>query len=175
MIGLNREEVKLFPHSAEWAKEFEKEKRILKKILGDDAIEIYHVGSTSIPGLMAKPIIDIAVGVKDEQTQIKLIPVLASFGYDIKDSIKEKGEILARKGPPELRTHYVHVEILGSSKWEEHILFKNYLIKHPEYIQKYQELKQKLAKECQGNRRLYTPQKDAFIKDVLQKARTEEA
>ena len=175
MIGLNREEVKLCPHSKEWAKEFEKEKRILQKILGDDALEIHHVGSTSIPGLMAKPIIDIAVGVKDEETQRKLIPILAGFGYDIKDSITEKGEILARKGPPELRTHYVHVEIINTPKWEEHMLFKQYLIDHPEYIQKYQELKQKLAKECQGNRRLYTPQKDAFIKDVLEKARKEKA
>ncbi len=175
MIGLNKEEVKLYPHSADWAEEYEKEKVILQKILGDDIIEIHHVGSTSIPGLMAKPIIDIAVGVKDEQTQIKLIPILASYGYDMKDSIKEKGEVLARKGPPELRTHYIHIEIINTPKWEEHILFKDYLIKHPEYVQKYQNLKQKLAQECNLNRKLYTSQKDEFIKDVLKKAKEERA
>lgn len=173
MIGLNKDEVKLYPHSDEWAVEFEKEKAILQKILGEYAIEIHHVGSTSIPGLMAKPIIDIAVGVKDEQTQKLLIPILSNYGYDMKDSIKEKGEVLARKGPPELRTHYIHIEIINTPKWEEHMLFKNYLIKHPEYIKKYQELKLGLEKNCKENRKQYTQSKDVFIKDVLEKARKE--
>ena len=68
MIGLDKNSVKVVPYDATWKDEFEKEKVILKNLLKDFDVRIEHVGSTSIPGLSAKPIIDIALGVKEEKT-----------------------------------------------------------------------------------------------------------
>ncbi len=83
MLGLHKDKVSLVPHSSNWYKKFEPEKERLKTILGNIAIAIEHTGSTSIPELIAKPIIDIAVGVKDIATLKTSIPILTASGYDI--------------------------------------------------------------------------------------------
>ena len=173
MLGLHKDKVHLAEYCSDWPIEFEKEKKILKMILGDFALAIEHVGSTSIPGLSAKPILDIAVAVKDIETLRALIPVLASAGYDVLDSIEDHGEVLARKGKPECRTHYIHVEVIGSEYWNNHILFRDYLLKHPAYVKKYEELKRNLEKEFQDDRKKYTATKKEFIQQVVELAAEE--
>ncbi len=138
-IGLNKSSVEIYPYDKTWAVEFEKEKKILEGILKDFDVKIEHVGSTSIPGLSAKPIIDIAIGVKDEKTLFKLEPVMANAGYDILNDYETKGEILARKGPPECRTHYIHMQRIGSEYWDEFMYFKRYLLEHPQEIKAYED------------------------------------
>ena len=170
MLGLNKDVVELVPYDKNWAKEFEKEKKKLKKILGSLALDIQHVGSTSIVGLSAKPIIDIAVAVENITVLSKLIGLLSKNGYDVKDSINELGEILARKGTPENRTHYIHIEVINSIFWKNHILFRDYLINHPEYIQKYELLKKEMVERYKNERKLYTASKNDFIKMVLELA-----
>ena len=173
MLGLNKDKVVLVPYDPTWAKEFEKEKKILKKILGKNALDIQHVGSTSIPGLSAKPIIDIAVAVENVSMLHKLISVLSLAGYDVKDSINELGEILARKGTPENRTHYIHIEIKNSVFWNNHILFRDYLLKHHEYVKEYEKLKKDVADKFGEERKLYTAAKNKFISSVLKLAKEE--
>lgn len=174
MLGLNKDRVELVPHDDSWAAEFESEKKRLKKLLGKAAIDIQHVGSTSIPGLMAKPILDIAVAVKSASVLRKLISVLSAAGYDVKDSINELGEILARKGTPDNRTHYIHIEVLNSMFWNNHILFRDYLIKHPEYIKEYEDLKKDMFERFKDERKLYTAAKNDFIEKILDYAREEQ-
>ena len=134
MIGLDKDVVEIYPYDKNWIKEFEKEKKILENILKDFDIKIEHVGSTSIPNLSAKPIIDIAIGTKDEQTLFEIADILIKNGYDVLDNYQTKGEILARKGPPKCRTHYIHMQLIDSEYWNEFIFFKKYLIEHPQEI-----------------------------------------
>jgi len=173
MLGLHKDEVNLVNYCPDWPQEFEKEKNNLQKILEGYALAIEHVGSTSVPGLSAKPILDIAVAVSDRETLHKLIPILADAGYDVLDSIEKCGEVLARRGNPECRTHYIHVEIKGSAYWNNHILFRDYLLKHPEIVQQYETLKKDMALKFKEDRKKYTAAKNEFIQNILDLAKKE--
>lgn len=170
MIGLDKDVVEIYPYDKNWINEFEKEKKVLENILKDYDIQIEHVGSTSIPNLSAKPIIDIAIGTKDEQTLFEIADILIKNGYDVLDNYQTKGEILARKGPPKCRTHYIHMQLIDSEYWNEFIFFKRYLIEHPQEIKRYQELKIKLSKEFSSDRKRYTREKNEYISNILKKA-----
>ena len=172
MIGLHKDKVELYPYCADWVYEYEKEKEILLREIGNYIIDIQHVGSTSIPGLSAKPIIDIAVAVANKDKLKELIPVLSAIGYDVKDSIEDLGEVLARKGSPEYRTHYIHIEIIGSEFWNNHLLFRDYLIKYPQYIKEYEAMKREVYK-IHKDRKSYTSAKNEFIKKILKLAEIE--
>ena len=170
MIGLNKSSVEVYPYDAVWTLEFKKEKKILKKILKYFDVQIEHVGSTSIPGLSAKPIIDIAIGVKDEKTLFEIESIMAEAGYHISNDYETKGEILARKGPPECRTHYIHMQLIGSEYWDEFMYFKRYLLDHPEEIKVYENLKKELSCKYAEERKKYTAGKNEYISSILKKA-----
>lgn len=167
---MQKNKVVIAPYSPEWAIEFKKEKRALEKLFKGHILAIEHVGSTSIPGLSAKPIIDIAVAVQTKDRLYDLIPILSKNGYDVMDLIETKGEILARKGPPECRTHYIHIEVLESAFWRNHILFRDYLLAHPESVKQYELLKKDISKKYKDERKKYTAAKNEFIQDILNKA-----
>lgn len=173
MLGLHPDLVKLLPYDPEWKIEGEKEVARLKNLLGDRALGIEHVGSTAIPGISAKPIIDIAVGVKSVDELEPLIDVFTKAGYDVRNSIAEKGEILARKGSSECRTHYVHVEPYGGEYWLNHTLFKRFMLDHPEYVKPYEDMKQEMFSKYADNRIEYTAHKNDFIKEIINKAKQE--
>lgn len=170
MIGLDKNSVEVRPYEESWATEFEKEKAILEVVLKDFDVQILHVGSTAIPGLSAKPIIDIAVGVKDEETLFKIEKVMIDAGYDVMNSYQEKGEILARKGLPECRTHYIHMQLIGSEYWNEFVYFKRYMLEHPEEVKVYEKLKKELSVQYASERKKYKAGKNEYITGILQKA-----
>ena len=116
------------------ANRIQKGRRNFKKHLQGLDVIIEHVGSTSIPGLSAKPIIDIAIGAKNKEDLFKVAKRLEDAGYDMLNSYEEKGEVLAKKGSPECRTHYIHIQLLGSQYWNEFIYFKRYMLDHPESV-----------------------------------------
>ena len=152
---------------------FKNREKILWEILKDYAIDIQHVGSTAIPGLSAKPILDIAVAVKDRETLEYLLPIMAEHDYDMLNNLDICGEILARKGAPECRTHYIHMEVLNSEYWNNHILFRDYLLKYPQYIKEYDELKQNIVVNFKDERKKYTAEKNDFIQRILKLAAEE--
>lgn len=172
MIGLNKDLVTVFPYDESWAKEYEKEKLVLQDLLQKFDVKIEHVGSTAIPGLSAKPIIDIAIGAKTEQVLFEIANLLGVAGYDMLNSYETKGEILARKGAPECRTHYIHIQLIDSNYWKEFVYFKQYLLDHPETVREYQELKEDLSVKYANERKKYTAAKNEFISAVLKKAYT---
>ncbi len=96
--------------------------------------------------------------------------VLADAGYDMLNSIETKGEILARKGTPENRTHYIHIQILGSEYWNEFIYFKQYMLDHPDDVKAYEKLKTELSVKFADERKKYTAAKNDFISSILEKA-----
>ena len=171
-LGLKRGAVRLETYNPVWHEIFEAEKSALRQILGDKFIAVEHVGSTAIPGIKAKPILDLMVAIHnlDEWEWIK--EPLAKLGYEFRrDNRKEQGHILFVKGPEENRTHYLKVAELDSDFWKEHIFFRDYLLRNPKYIAEYQRVKGQLLFEHKGNRELYTKGKEEFIRKILALAR----
>lgn len=105
-LGLQRGIVRLEPHNPEWRELFETEKSALQKILGEKFIAAEHVGSTAIPDLKAKPILDLMLAISNLNDWERLKEPLAKLGYEFRRDFRQKqGHILFVKGPEENRTH----------------------------------------------------------------------
>ena len=170
-LGLQRGIVKLEPYNPEWQKLFEAEKSALQRVLGEKFIAAEHVGSTAIPGLKAKPILDFMLAIPDLNDWEWLKEPLAELGYEFRrDFRSEQGHILFVKGREENRTHYLKITELNSDFWTEHILFRDYLINNPQYREEYQKLKENLFDAHNGNREPYTKGKEEFVRKILKLA-----
>lgn len=170
MIGLKRGTVKLVSYKKSWADEFEKEKKRILNKLGNRIVDVQHIGSTSVSGLYAKPIIDISVGVRRLKDASKLKKDLNSLGYKF-DRVFQQ-QIFFAKGPDKKRTHYLHLMRYKGSKWMTDILFCDYLRGHKSSVRQYNELKKKLAKDFSNNRQKYSDAKDKFIKETIKLAKS---
>ncbi len=170
MIGLKRGTVKLSSDHIRWEKLFEKEKQLLTATL-DNTIDIEHVGSTAIPNVPAKPIIDIMIGFSKMRQAKEIYKILSEMGY------KDRGEqgVFERrlfvKGAEDNRTHYLHVTKKNSGFWIEHILFRDYLRQHKDARDEYGELKKQLEKEYSDNRKQYTKEKADYIQKIIIRAK----
>ena len=165
-MGLEVGTVRLEEYSPKWAELFEDEKDELKGLIGDHAKTIEHVGSTSVPGLKAKPIIDIAVGV-DKLNEFSPEVFAGLDNYSIKQE-PTPGEILIRKGIEGRYTEFlIHIMEIDDARYKEALRFRDLLRNSPELRNQYQALKEELAGKFANNRKLYTKSKDAFIKSVL--------
>ena len=168
-MGLAVGKVKLETYNKEWAKQFEAEKCLLMKIFGEDT-PIEHVGSTSIPGISAKPIIDIAIGLdklEDFETFRKIFE--SKPEYSIKDD-SDKDEVLIRKGPEENRTHFIHISEKDSPRFKNYIKFRDYMREHAEARVQYENLKKELAEKFADDRKSYTAAKAEFINEIIKRA-----
>ena len=143
MIGLKRGTVKLLDHQKEWEIEAKKTIARLKEVLGTVAKDIQHVGSTSVPSIKAKPIIDIAVAVDRFEDILALEPELKKEGFYYRPYANIPGEKLWAcgsyyDGTGDLQTHFIHIVISGSMKWINYINFREYLIKTPAAAEAYE-------------------------------------
>jgi len=173
MIGLKRGTVKLKKHDPNWAKLFKKEKKLLLGKFPNVILEISHGGSTTIPTIPAKPIIDMFAVVLSLKKAKAIKNKLEKLGYEYRGADGVKERILYVKGEPELRTHHLQLVEKKSDEWKNHILIKNYFLKHPEVAKRYAKLKAKLAEKYPNSRKSYSHGKDAFIKSIIQKAKKE--
>jgi GrpB-like predicted nucleotidyltransferase (UPF0157 family) len=169
------ERVIIVEYNPQWPLLYEEERaRILGKA-GDALVAIEHMGSTAVPGLGAKPIIDIMAAVRDLADAQRCIGPLQSIGYEYVPEYE--GELperrYFRKGPPESRTHHLHVVEPTSDFWERHLLFRDFLRQHPEKADEYYRLKRELADHYGQNRVGYTEAKTPFIRSVEEMARAE--
>ncbi len=170
VIGLKRGTVKLLPFNRNWAKSFEREKKYLVSKLKDLVIDIQHIGSTSIPGMTAKPIVDIAIGVKTMEGSKKYIKILENVGYKFINNFGNLNtHLFFVKGEESNRTHYIHLIKHQGKIWEHYIFFRDHLSKNKSAAKKYVSLKQKLAAQFADNRKLYTAAKGSFIKSIFAK------
>ncbi len=168
MIGLKRGSVKLAPSQKEWSIEFEREERRLKEVLGHRVVDIQHIGSTSVPGLTAKPIIDISIGIKRFGDTKYLLKPMKRLGYGFYKNFQK--QTLFAKGTDARRTHYVHVMRYKGAKWTADMLFRDYLREHPQRARQYGLLKTNLARQFPNDRGEYTNGKNTFIKETLRLA-----
>ena len=177
ILGLKRRTVKLVPYNPKWKEIFQKEKQLLKKTFKDKIIAVEHIGSTAIPGLPAKPILDINVGVISLEIARDMKEKFEEIGYEYRPFVRgktEKGlkkQELYVKGPEARRTHYVHVTIFGSDYWKNDLLFRDYLHENSVCARTYSKLKNELAKRYANNRREYTKEKNVFINETVKLAK----
>lgn len=170
-MGLKRGIVVLEDYNDKWKDEYLKEKKLLESVLKDKIIGIEHVGSTSIPGLKSKPIIDICVIVKSLDDVEVFKELLEPYDYHFRGHQGVIDRYFFAKGDEDNRTHYLHLEEKDSDSYQNHILFRDYLINHPSYIKKYEEIKESLANSYSDNREEYTKGKTEFIKNVIELAK----
>lgn len=169
-MGLEVGTVKIEEYNEDWKVMFEEEKEYLIKVFGDIAFQIEHIGSTSIPGLSAKPIIDILVVLENFNEFEKVKDYFKDEPYSIKED-SPSDEILVRKRMgTNITTHLIHIMEVNTKRCTNTILFKNYLINHPETLKEYEKLKKDLAKKYADNRKMYTASKNDFIQEVLKAA-----
>ncbi len=170
VIGLRDGVVELHPYTPEWARLFEEEKALLQAAVGEQMLDIQHIGSTSIPGLVAKPIIDIGIAVKSfEEARVCIHPI-EQLGYWYRGEYGIPRRHYFEKGSP--RTHHIHAFGIRSRRWKDHLLFRDYLIDHPELAGEYAVLKEELALRHPADRDAYVESKGPFIERVLQLARS---
>ena len=169
-IGVKRKTVKLLEYDPDWKNEYLKEKNILKKVLSSYDADIQHVGSTSICGCRAKPIIDIAIGVPTLEHGKKLIPILQKIGYYY-DGKNDFGiRYFLKKCENDIETYFIHIEGKNSRIWQNHIVFRDYMNLNPGEVSNYSLLKESLVKKFANDRKSYTKAKEKYIEKIINKA-----
>ena len=171
MLGLKRGTVALLPHQSAWEENARDTIALLWTVLEGVDVDIQHVGSTAIHHIHAKPIIDLAVGVRSLEDIMPLVPRLAEIGVIYRNA-DQPGQQLFVMGDfeKEIRTHHVHVVEVSNSAWRNYILFRDYLNAHPEKAVLYDELKQRLFIRYADNRGAYTAGKQELISKLLKEA-----
>ena len=155
------------PYNPKWPDDFKAIKSEIEAALGDLMIGVEHVGSTSVIGLAAKPIIDLDVIIQDYSVFDKVVSKLKDIGYNYQGDlgIKER-EAFFYDGKPHLQTHNLYVCPKNSRELHRHIIFRNYLREHPEAILEYGRVKAEGAKLYSDNIDKYLDHKGPFIHTI---------
>lgn len=177
MIGLKRGTVQLCEHEEAWELEAQNTIARLKKILGAVAKDVQHVGSSSIPSIKAKPIIDIAVAVNDFNDVLAFEKELKADGFYYRPQANLGEQLLFASGSfydgtGDLQTHFIHIVKAGGMDWINYINFRDYLNRTPSAAKEYEELKESLALQApvDRGRENYLKGKRDFIVYTLRKA-----
>jgi GrpB-like predicted nucleotidyltransferase (UPF0157 family) len=170
---MSQEPITLVDYDPGWVEAYENEERQIQNIAGEHIEEIEHIGSTSIPGLAAKPIIDIMAGVETLEDADRCIEPLQTLGWiyasEFEESIPHRRYF--RKTNAENHTHHLHMVEITSEWWDRHILFRDYLREHPDVAREYKDLKRELAERHRWDVDEYAGAKTDFIRTVEEQAR----
>ncbi|MCR2045315.1 GrpB family protein [Anaerosalibacter massiliensis] len=167
MIGVPRNKVILSEYDKGWEKVFEEEKRKILNICGDNIMTIEHIGSTSIPGLIAKPIIDIALTFDNKEKRDKIIESIVSLSYEFIQETDVIDRLFFVKRINRDSYYHIHGYPQDSVNYTNQILFRDYLRNHKEIAEEYAQLKKDLYRRYKDNRSEYTAGKSNFIKNLL--------
>ncbi|HEY6375120.1 MAG TPA: GrpB family protein [Edaphobacter sp.] len=169
------DEIHIVDYDPRWSEMYAAEAKRLQSVLPVGLVSaIEHFGSTAIPGLVAKPIIDILVAVRSvrEAREIAMRP-MEVLGYAFWSDNPQRDRLFFVKGLPPAaphRTHHVHITELGSDMWER-LLFRDYLRTHPDEASHYGALKLELMAQYKDDREAYTTAKTTYVYEVMSKAR----
>jgi len=161
--------VEVVPYNPSWPVLFEKERKLLQDILGDIPVAIHHIGSTAVPGLAAKPIIDILMEVTSVNALDGFNDELSAVGYEARGEFGIPGRRYFKKGGDE-RTHHIHAFKSGDFNLTRHLAFRDYLRRHPDVASEYAALKMEIAAACNNDIYRYCEEKDAYVKRVEARA-----
>ena len=160
-----KEAVELVPYNPAWPQQYQTESQKIQTALADYLLEIHHIGSTAIPGLTAKPIIDIMLTVKNLEDAVECIAPLKQLGYFFLDYPQNTDRRFFKKGFP--RTHHLHIVEQNSQSLREHLLFRDALRNSEPLCQEYAAIKTGLATRYKNDRATYSASKTAFINKII--------
>jgi len=169
-----REEVSLTPYDPEWPNLYENEAAFLRSKLPQSIVSrIEHFGSTAVPGLAAKPVIDVLVQVSSlAETREQVVPILEAEGYDYfwRTDVSPAYAWFIKRDSGRKRTHHIHMVEADSKLWER-LYFRDYLREFPEEARRYAELKQSLAEKHPHDRLAYTEGKTEYVISITERAK----
>ncbi|HVZ79978.1 MAG TPA: GrpB family protein [bacterium] len=165
--------IEIVDYDPDWPVLYLKEEGILRGVLAAfGPLSIEHFGSTSVPGLAAKPILDIMVSVASRDLWPSLVQPLQNLGYSYWRDNPQENEMFFVKGMPpygERRTHHVHIYDRQGMRWKRELAFRDHLRREPEAARCYERLKKELAAKFTFDREAYTQGKGGFIEETLVK------
>ena len=163
--------IELVPHDPAWLQQAQAEATRVTALLASNVLAVHHIGSTAIPGIKAKPILDLLVEVRDLERVDELNEQMIAGGYEPRgeNGIPGRRYFVWRTG--NTHTHHLHVFQRGHAEIERHLLFRDYLLAHPAQAQAYSRLKEQLAVTFREDPEGYTDGKSDFIREVDVQAR----
>lgn len=163
--------VYIVPHDRTWNSTFKAESQRILAAIGDTRLVLHHIGSTSVPNIYAKPIIDILGEIDCLANIDQRSDEMRNLGYEVMGEYGIPGRRYFRLDDAQgIRRFHLHVFTSSSHEAMRHLAFRNYLRAHPDVAEEYAELKIRLAKEYPDSMEQYMAGKDAFIKEVQEKA-----
>jgi GrpB-like predicted nucleotidyltransferase (UPF0157 family) len=166
------EPVRILPYDPTWPQLFEDEKARLHGICPTAFLGVEHIGSTAVPMLSAKPVIDLMAGVPSLARADAIIPILCANGYttsaEFNATLVESRWLMRHSGGR--RTHHLHLVIFAGSEWRNRLIFRDTLRTKAAIRSRYESLKRKLMKETGADRETYTAMKTHFVKETIQAA-----
>lgn len=163
-LGLHSGRLALAEHHLAWAREFQHERARIEAALGPHLTAIEHIGSTAIPGLPAKPILDLQLGVLNFEQACVCIAPLQSLGYEYRGEYGIARRHYFVKGDP--RTHHAHMLEVSSENWAKALAFRDALLARPDLVQIYRDAK--IAMIAAGDRAAYQDAKGPVIERILE-------
>jgi GrpB-like predicted nucleotidyltransferase (UPF0157 family) len=172
-LGLADNEVKLLNYTSAWKVAYQREREKISNAIRPYICAIEHIGSTAIENIYAKPIIDIAVALRNANDIEKTIEPMKKIGYIYKGEQENSGRFFF-KPDTEIVKFHVHMMAIDNPIWISHIKFRDFLRKDMETAKEYENLKLNLQKRFPDNREEYTNGKDEFIKKILKQMESKE-
>jgi GrpB-like predicted nucleotidyltransferase (UPF0157 family) len=173
LAGRGTQPVEVVAYDQDWPRQYAEERDRIAAALGEAVLVIEHVGGTAVPGLHAKPVIDLMIGVDDIERAGPDVAGLINLGYEYIPELESQlpDRRYFRRGTPE--THHVHMVPVASDYFTEHLLFRDWLRSHPQAAEEYGKLKRGLAGRFPNDRDAYRAGKVPFIEMVVAAARRE--
>ncbi len=157
----------VLPHDPRWKMAFEDEAKAIRHAFGNTTAQVHHIGSTAIPGILAKPIIDLLGVVSSLEDVDAKARVLEGLGYEVMGAYGIEGRRYFRKFDSNgIRTHHLHVFEKDSPHVERHLAFRDYLMAHPKLAKEYSSLKERLTRGDTPTWDAYLDGKDPFVSRV---------
>ncbi|MET0821514.1 MAG: GrpB family protein [Aeromicrobium sp.] len=163
--GREKRDIVIVDHDPAWAERYEHERARIVAALGDRVLELEHIGSTSVPGLAAKPIIDIDLSVADVEDEDDFVPDLVAAGYMLR--VREPEHRMLRT--PERDVH-LHVCTVGSEWERRHLVFRDWLRTHPDDRDRYEAVKRELSQREWDDTNDYADAKSDVVADIMSRA-----
>lgn len=165
VLGLEHGIVRLSDYTELWAELYREEEERISAAVGNLIVDLKHIGSTAIPGIKAKPVIDMMAGVARLEKALQCKAPLEALGYDFIAGADIPNDYVFGQGCP--RTHYLHVVEHGSAQWTDHLCFRDRLRNDPDLARAYERLKEELSRKFSDSRAKYHAAKSKFINEVI--------
>jgi GrpB-like predicted nucleotidyltransferase (UPF0157 family) len=162
--------IEVVPYNPEWPNLFLAESEDIRRVFGDEIVAIHHIGSTAIPGIKAKPIVDLLGAVQDINRVNRFNPAMIDLGYEPLGEYGIPGRRYFRKDTHGVRSHHVHVFQVGHPEIDRHIDFRDYLRHNRKDADAYSQLKESLAQQYRLDPQGYSDAKSTFIQEIDRRA-----